>query len=52
MAINNDAGVVGVLSSTKLALDRMYLAHDRTTMMAAMISLLGILALIAIILRQ
>jgi hypothetical protein len=54
MAVWTDVGAAALPSSSELALDRTLLAHDRTlvTIMAAFISLLGILALIAVILRQ
>jgi hypothetical protein len=63
MVIENDAGDAALPTSTELAQDRTLLAHDRTliypeagfslaTIMAAFISLLGILALIAVILRR
>jgi uncharacterized membrane protein YidH (DUF202 family) len=57
MVIENDAGATALPSSTELALDRTHLAHERTLMAwvrtaTSLISLLGILALIAVIFRQ
>jgi uncharacterized membrane protein YidH (DUF202 family) len=57
MVIENDAGAAALPSSTELALDRTHLAHERTLMAwvrtaTSLISLLGILALIAVIFRQ